>query len=430
MNQNNSNIDKQLQDKFSNFAPVPPAFVWDQLDSKLEAKSKRKRSIIVWSVAASITVAAVSGLMLMMNQSSSINKQMPVSVVRENATIQKTIQPEVIVPQEEEKINNASAPIQFGGNAMEPSSLSNDEGMKAADNALEVVENQETSVAETSSIFANVAYGDFGSKTPQINPFHIGNFLQLTLITPSSRKPLERKLSRWAFEVGYDQNQTAVTYKSNPELAQYVHKNYLQRMKESEYALSASQVHFSLRYQLSSKWIVSAGLSWMQNRTQQNFHFRDSMPASVQQGFEADALGNYPIFGYLNLGPQINYEGISNVTMFSLPVGAIYEHSLNKKWTITAEALLQANYLSAKKGNTLNYHTLMLQDIDGGVFRDLLWSGKIGVGIQRELSKKNSVGLRLNTQGMFTPMYKQNAAIDNKGWSVGLSGYYVWRFIK
>jgi hypothetical protein len=116
--------------------------------------------------------------------------------------------------------------------------------------------------------------------------------------------------------------------------------------------------------------------------------------------------------------------------MLSVPVGAIYERAINRKWTLTAEALVQANYLSAKKGNTLNYHNLMLQDIDGGVFRDLLWSGKFGVGIQRELSRKNSIGMRVNTQGMFTPMYKQNAAIENRGWSIGLSGYYVWRFIQ
>lgn len=427
MNQNNSNIDQQLQEKFSNFAPAPPAFAWDELNSKLEAKGKRKRGLIVWTVAASLTVAAVSGLMLLINHSDSAQTSVLKTAV--NTQTESNIQPEVNVPQENK--NNTSALPQFGENKEHSSQghvkMNQDQVQELAP---EVVENQETTVAETSSIFANAAYGDFGSKTPQIHPFHFGDFLQLTLITPSSRKPLERKLSRWAFEVGYDQNQTSVLYKSNPQLAQYVHKNYLQRMKESEFALSASQVHFALRYQLSNKWILSAGLSWMQNRTQQNFHFRDSMPASVQQGFEADALGNYPIFGYLSLGPQINYEGISNISMLSVPVGAIYERAINRKWTLTAEALVQANYLSAKKGNTLNYHNLMLQDIDGGVFRDLLWSGKFGVGIQRELSRKNSIGMRVNTQGMFTPMYKQNAAIENRGWSIGLSGYYVWRFIQ
>jgi len=142
LNQNNSNIDKQLQDKFSNFTPVPPTFVWEQIDSKLEAKSKRKRGIIVWSVAASLTVAAISGLMLLMNHNSSNTIQVPVAAVHENASVQKTTQPEVIVPQEEEKINNASAPIQFGGNVTEPASLLNVKALKSLDNALEVVENQ------------------------------------------------------------------------------------------------------------------------------------------------------------------------------------------------------------------------------------------------------------------------------------------------
>lgn len=426
MNQNNSNIDKQLQEKFSNFAPVPPAFVWDELDSKLDAKNNRKRGLLIWSVAASISVAAISGFMFF-TQSSQTAKSSTAANIK-GSQVESSVQTQVVVPQKENQTNVSIAKNQSSTGAQ----FNSNEAGEPAENKefLQLEDVKETTAMEASSSSIGVGYGEFESKSPEINPFHFGNFLQLTLKTPSSRKPLERKLSRWAFEVGYDQNQTSVLYRANPELAQYVHKNYLQRMKESEFALSASQVHFSLRYQLSNKWVLSAGVSWMQNRTQQNFHFRDSMPASVQQGFEADALGNYPIFGYLNLGPQIDYAGISNVSLLSIPVGTIYEHAINKKWSITAEALVQANYLSAKKGNTLNYHNLMLQSIDGGVYRDLLWSGKFGVGLQRELKNKNSIGMRLNTQGMFTPMYKQNAAIENRGWSVGLSGYYVWRFIK
>jgi hypothetical protein len=234
-------------------------------------------------------------------------------------------------------------------------------------------------------------------------------------------------LSAWAFEVGYDQNQTSVLYSATPSLEKYVHKNYLQRMKQSEFALSAAQLHFSLRYKLSPKWSISAGLGWMQNRTQQNFHFRDSMPATLAQGNKADAFGNYPIFGYLDLGPEVNYEGISNISMISVPVGAIFEYPLHNKWSISSEALVQANYLTAQKGNTLNYQLLSLQDINSGVYRDLLWSAKIGVGVQKEISNRAKLGARINTQGMFTPLYKQNSAIQNRAWSVGLSAFYVWR---
>lgn len=438
MTNKGSNIDNQLKEKFSDFSPMQNMLVWSDLESKLDKKDASKRRFAIWTVAATITAIAVSGVAyfgISQKQSAQFKVSSPSTLNQvdqkdaDNIPQKKTTQ--IIDQNTIHKADDHKNSVKVERSKsvdLNPTALT--EKLFNEEVEVPVYALQETSVAGASSSLGNVAYTDFVSKSPQISPFHLGDFLQLTLITPSSRKPLERKLSRWAFELGYDQNQTSMLYRSNPELAQYVHKNYLQRMKESEFALSASQVHFALRYQLSKKWILSAGLSWMQNRTQQNFHFRDSMPLSVQQGYEADAYGNYPIFGYLNVGPQINYEGISNVSMLSIPIGAIYEHSISKNWSLTAEALVQANYLSARKGNTLNYHNLMLQDIDGGVYRNLLWSGKFGVGIQRELNTKNSVGMRLNTQGMFTPYYKQNSAIENRGWSVGLSGYYVWRFIK
>lgn len=438
MTNKGSNIDNQLKEKFSDFSPMQNMLVWSDLESKLDKKDASKRRFAIWTVAATITAIAVSGVAyfgISQKQSAQFKGSSPSTLNQvdqkdaDNIPQKKTTQ--IIDQNTIHKADGHKNSVKVERSKsveLNPTALT--EKLFNEEVEVPVYALQETSIAEASSSLGNVAYTDFVSKSPQISPFHLGDFLQLTLITPSSRKPLERKLSRWAFELGYDQNQTSMLYKSNPELAQYVHKNYLQRMKESEFALSASQVHFALRYQLSKKWMVSAGLSWMQNRTQQNFHFRDSMPASVQQGYEADAYGNYPIFGYLNVGPQINYEGISNVSMLSIPIGAIYEHSISKNWSLTAEALVQANYLSARKGNTLNYHNLMLQDIDGGVYRNLLWSGKFGVGIQRELNTKNSVGMRINTQGMFTPYYKQNSAIENRGWSFGLSGYYVWRFIK
>lgn len=438
MTNKGSNIDNQLKEKFSDFSPMQNMLVWSDLESKLDKKDASKRRFAIWTVAATITAIAVSGVAyfgISQKQSAQFKVSSPSTLNQvdqkdaDNIPQKKTTQ--IIDQNTIHKADDHKNSVKVERSKsvdLNPTALT--EKLFNEEVEVPVYALQETSVAGASSSLGNVAYTDFVSKSPQISPFHLGDFLQLTLITPSSRKPLERKLSRWAFELGYDQNQTSMLYRSNPELAQYVHKNYLQRMKESEFALSASQVHFALRYQLSKKWILSAGLSWMQNRTQQNFHFRDSMPSSVQQGYEADAYGNYPIFGYLNVGPQINYEGISNVSMLSIPIGAIYEHSISKNWSLTAEALVQANYLSARKGNTLNYHNLMLQDIDGGVYRNLLWSGKFGVGIQRELNTKNSVGMRLNTQGMFTPYYKQNSAIENRGWSVGLSGYYVWRFIK
>jgi hypothetical protein len=329
-----------------------------------------------------------------------------------------------LIQSEVAEINNQSIQLQSSTVVLDNSNQSSE--IVAKTNILQDEEVVNTN-NEISSKFNHIVSEDFNAKQLEITPIYFGNLLQSSLITLKPQEPAKRNLSAWALEVGYDQNQTSVMYSATPSLEKYVHKNYLERMKQSEFALSAAQLHFALRYKLSQKWSISAGLGWMQNKTQQNFHFRDSMPATLAQGNTADAYGNYPIFGYLGLGPEVNYQGISNISMISIPVGAIFEYPLRNKWSITSEALVQANYLTAQKGNTLNYQLLSLQDINSGVYRDLLWSAKVGVGVQKEISNSAKLVARINTKGMFTPLYKQNSAVQNRAWSVGLSAFYVWR---
>ena len=432
MNNKNPNIDQQLQDKFSEFAPMPAAFAWDQLDAKLETKATKKRRFVLFTSVAASTIAVIaSSIFYFGGQSNELQS--------ENNKINNV----VIDKNQNNKIDNKQAnelniPIQTQGNKKITQSNHLQSSVAVSNKSqqnIEIVtnlnslENEEVvnTNNEISSIINHIVSEDFSSKQLEIFPIYFGNLLQSNLITIKPQEPAKRNLSAWAFEVGYDQNQTSVLYSATPSLEKYVHKNYLERMKQSEFALSAAQLHFALRYKLSQKWSISAGLGWMQNRTQQNFHFRDSMPATLAQGNTADAYGNYPIFGYLGLGPEVNYQGISNISMISVPVGAIFEYPLRNKWSITSEALVQANYLTAQKGNTLNYQLLSLQDINSGVYRDLLWSAKLGVGVQKEISNRAKLGARINTQGMFTPLYKQNSAVQNRAWSVGLSAFYVWR---
>ncbi len=428
MNNKNPNIDQQLQKKFSEFAPMPAAFIWDQLDAKLENKAtKKRRVVLITSIAASTIAVVASSIFYFGGHSNELQSE------------NKKINNVVIQNDQHDKIDNQqieksaiSTPIEGKKEfnlLHSPSSASNNsERNSVIDASLNILQNEEIVNAknEISSI-QNIVSEDFSAKKLEIVPIYFGIFLQSTLITLKPQEPAKRNLSAWAFEVGYDQNQTSVMYSATPSLEKYVHKNYLERMKQSEFALSAAQLHFALRYKLSQKWSISAGLGWMQNKTQQNFHFRDSMPATLAQGNTADAYGNYPIFGYLGLGPEVNYQGISNISMISIPVGAIFEYPLRNKWSITSEALVQANYLTAQKGNTLNYQLLSLQDINSGVYRDLLWSAKLGVGVQKEISNRAKLGARINTQGMFTPLYKENSAVQNRAWSVGLSAFYVWR---
>ena len=424
----NPNIDQQLQDKFSEFAPMPAAFTWDQLGAKLENKAtKKRRVVLITSIAASSIAVVASSIFYFGGHSNELQSQ-------NNKINDVVIQHNQYDKIDNQQIDKSTISTQIEGKKefnllQSPSSASNNsERNSVIDASLNISQNEEIVNAnnEISSI-RNIVLEDFSAKKLEIVPIYFGIFLQSTLITLKPQEPAKRNLSAWAFEVGYDQNQTAVIYSATPSLEKYVHKNYLERMKQSEFALSAAQLHFALRYKLSQKWSISAGLGWMQNRTQQNFHFRDSMPATLVQGNTADAYGNYPIFGYLGLGPEVNYQGISNISMISIPVGAIFEYPLRNKWSITSEALVQANYLTAQKGNTLNYQLLSLQDINSGVYRDLLWSAKLGVGVQKEISNRAKLGVRINTQGMFTPLYKQNSAVQNRAWSVGLSAFYVWR---
>lgn len=432
MNNKNPNIDQQLQNKFSEFAPMPAAFAWDQLDAKLETKATKKRRFVLFTSVAASTIAVVASSVFYFggqsNEVQSENNKIK-NVVTQNNQNNKIDDQQVNksnIPTQIEvakKINNS---IQLQSSSAVLNKPEQNSEIIANVNSLQNEEVVNT-INEISSIYKHIVLEDFNAKQLEIFPIYFGNLLQSTLITLKPQEPTKRNLSAWAFEVGYDQNQTSVLYSATPSLEKYIHKNYLERMKQSEFALSAAQLHFALRYKLSQKWSISAGLGWMQNRTQQNFHFRDSMPATLAQGNTADAFGNYPIFGYLGLGPEVNYQGISNISMISVPVGAIFEYPLRKKWSITSEALVQANYLTAQKGNTLNYQLLSLQDINAGVYRDLLWSAKLGVGVQKEISNRAKLGARINTQGMFTPLYKQNSAVQNRAWSVGLSAFYVWR---
>jgi hypothetical protein len=173
--------------------------------------------------------------------------------------------------------------------------------------------------------------------------------------------------------------------------------------------------------------VVSVGLGFAQTRTSQNFKFRDSVPVSIAQGFEADAYGNFPIFGYSHLGQEIDYTGISTINMISVPVSLIHEYPLTRRWALTTELSARYNYISAAVGKTLNYHDLTLLSLSDNVYRNSVWSGRIGMGVQRRLTTKQTLGLRLNTQGAFTPLNKSNASVENRGWSVGLSAFYFWK---
>ncbi len=451
-----------MKGKFENFSPEVPAFMWDSVEVELETR-RSKRIGVVWLSVATVVLIAVSGVLFFnspdtvkMNSQKSSSVTNPIkntdsqqnasdinrgSATENNSYVKGTSDLTSVSALENKSVVSNISKSKSIAALNSKSGLSN-APIAGAENAIPEKTSPEKEITTNTLKNENrLTFGSinqvqtlaYNSNLPEflagaeLKEMIVGEFLQLTLSIPQPQKPNKRKLSRWAFEVGYDMNQTAMSYSVNPQLGQYVHKNYLKRMHEGEVALVAPQLHTSLRYQLNDRWVLTAGIGFTQNRTSQQFDFQDSVPVSVSQGFEADAYGNYPIFGYVGLGRNVKYDGIQMFNMVSIPVGVVYEYPLSRKLKLTTEANMRYNFVSGTQGATLNYYDLSLQNSQKDLYRNSVISAKFGVGIQKDLDKKRSLGLRFNTQGSLTPLNLENAAVSNKGWSVGLSGYYFWR---
>ena len=437
MEKSPSHIDQQLKGMFETFQPELP-FQFERIAAGLDAK-KSRRSVIVWSSVAAVVFTAVSGIVFLKPDTAQVNPATASKVLESSKT--QITSPERASSNTSNTPNitsstlgiTASKPSTSQGLNVSPTLSSNPIANRGTTNTIipEVAPQSplffggNTPAALESQELVNSPFSlEFSGKTLQPMPTLFGYFLQLPVRIPSPQLP-KQPLSSWAFEVGYDQNQTAMAYQISPGRETYVHKNYLDRMRNGEIALAAPQLQASLQYQINSNWSVSVGLGFAQNRTMQSFDFRDSIPVSVAQGFEADALGNYPIFGYLGLGQRVQHEGIQTMQMISVPIGLGYQYPINRFWSFNSEVSTRYNRLFASQGKTLNYHDLSLLEAGNDVYRAHIWSVRISAGASYQLSRNQYVGLRLNTQGALSPFYKKDASVMNRGWSLGMSVFYT-----
>lgn len=440
MEKSPSHIDQQLKGMFEAFQPELP-FQFDRIAHGLDA-NKSRRNVILWSSVAAVVFTAVSGIIFLKpdtaqvnfastptpiesNQNQALNKDRVVSNAAKHPNASE------ITPENA----NAKRSADQNLNASNTPSLHTIVDRNAAKiaattqvvNQASILFGGNTPIATETQEFINLPFSlEFSGKTLQPMPTSFGYFLQLPVRIPSPQLP-KQPLSSWAFEVGYDQNQTAMAYQISPGRETYVHKNYLDRMRNGEIALSAPQLQAALQYQINSNWSVSVGIGFAQNRTLQNFDFRDSIPVSVSQGFESDALGNYPIFGYLGLGQRVQHEGIQTMQMISIPIGLGYRYPINRFWSFNSEVSTRYNRLFALQGKTLNYHDLSLLEASNDVYRAHIWSARISAGAEYKLSRNQFIGLRLNTQGALSPFYKKDASVMNRGWSLGMSVFYTMK---
>jgi len=421
----NKHIDNWLSQQFEDFTPNPEPALWQSIDASLDRRERQQKFIWYWLVAGVLSLV-VAGSLFQWNKISNKSVVAPKTVAQTGAV--KITEKSELDQTKSSNFSDPNAPIQ------------NPELQSNPENTPDPIQAPEFNAPNpVKLVIENTA--DVVPVILDLNPFGIESLEIEGAVNPSSvsstyadqlawsvDKKSEKLLGRWMIEAGVDANQTGLMYRSTADLSKYVHKNYFNHMKDGEFALSAGRFNISSVFQITKNHAVKLGVAYAENRTQQRFDFRDSMPATVIPGNNPDALGYYPIFGYLGLGPQVKFNSQTTYSMISVPVGYVGYFPITKQYSITPEVLLQANKLSVSTGaQTLDYQTLLQTAQQGSNFRKLIWGARVAVGVEKRLNYSHAIGLRFNAQSMLTSMYIPNAALQPRGWSLGLSAHYSWR---
>jgi hypothetical protein len=421
----NKHIDNWLSQQFEDFTPNPEPALWQSIDASLDRRERQQKFIWYWLVAGVLSLV-VAGSLFQWNKISNKSVVAPKTMAQTGAV--KITEKSELDKTKSSNFSDPNAPIQ------------NLESQSNPENTPDPIQAPEFNTpSPVQLIIENTA--DVVPVILDLNPFGIELMEIEGAVNPSSvssasadqlawsvRKKSDKLLGRWMIEAGVDANQTGLMYRSTADLSKYVHKNYFNQMKDGEFALSAGRFNISSVYQITKNHAVKLGVAYAENRTQQRFDFRDSMPATVIPGNNPDALGYYPIFGYLGLGPQVKFNSQTTYSMISVPVGYVGYFPITKQYSITPEVLLQANKLSVSTGaQTLDYQTLLQTAQQASNFRKLIWGARVAVGVEKRLNYSHAIGLRFNAQSMLTSMYIPNAALQPRGWSLGLSAHYSWR---
>jgi hypothetical protein len=421
----NKHIDNWLSQQFEDFTPNPEPALWQSIDASLDRRERQQKFIWYWLVAGVLSLV-VAGSLFQWNKISNKSVVAPKTMAQTGAV--KITEKSELDQTKSSNFSDPNAPIQ------------NLESQSNPENTPDPIQAPEFNApSPVQLITENTA--DVVPVILDLNPFGIESMEIEGAVNPSSvssasadqlewsvDKKSDKLLGRWMIEAGVDANQTGLMYRSTADLSKYVHKNYFNQMKDGEFALSAGRFNISSVYQITKNHAVKLGVAYAENRTQQRFDFRDSMPATVIPGNNPDALGYYPIFGYLGLGPQVKFNSQTTYSMISVPVGYVGYFPITKQYSITPEVLLQANKLSVSTGaQTLDYQTLLQTAQQASNFRKLIWGARVAVGFEKRLNYSHAIGLRFNAQSMLTSMYIPNAALQPRGWSLGLSAHYSWR---
>lgn len=423
MKNENNHTDKQLQGLFQSFEPPLPKGVWDGIADKLDRN--RMRRLVLWYSAAAVFIAvAIIAVCLGLSDTQKIK-----SVAKFN--VEKTD------PQQHNQKDTSKLSVEHA----DQQALNNSNGLRlharhakrnAADMPAEAISGEPTvkcvepppppsAETTTSSVLLPEPFG----LRKITAPVELAKApVWLSLQRPAQ---IKRPDGKWMVSAGITQQQSSNEYAVNPDYSRYVHKNYLNRMKEGEQNMGSTGFALQLGYSLNKKLSLNAGVQFRQLNTRQQFSFSDEVPVTLMPGNKPDKYGNYPIIGYFGNTGNVSYSGFQRNTMVEIPVGMSMDLPVAPKWTVKPALGINTGFFSGVSGNTLDYQQLQVVAQQVYRFRTVQFSGVLSVGAFRQLNSKLQWGATLGAIRMLTPVFVPDASVRARNHALGLGTQLIWR---
>lgn len=429
-----------LELSFEGFEPVLPFNAWDSIEAKLDAK--RKRGFVWWHAAA--ILIGIAGLSI-------LGKYFIETAKQSDSVATEKIQPanqgassdkigETTVPSQSDNLQNnnhsQSATAPFANNSNAAATQVN-KGKKAIDhtsaqNAEEYVPQRDASVGAVEETVESKE-----SLKLDINPMDIGYGL---IEKADVQKQENSEALKFNFPLKYatggrfllgasvGQVVNTTNFTINSDYSNYVHRNFKKHVSEGEGLLGSVNVGLMAAYRVRSHWFVYTGLNLIQRKNSVNYQFSDAYPTVVSFQRTPDKFGNYPIVGYGPVGSvSTNYKGINSFSQMDIPIGAMREFHINKKWFFLPSVGLNYSIVTSTEGTTLDYQTLETTQLKTEWLRKSMVSTFAGMGIYRNLGYSLKIGMNLSGNYMVTSMYVPGATIKPRAFTGGLSTQLIWR---
>jgi hypothetical protein len=417
-----THTDKQLEELFKSFEPPVPKGSWEGIAGVLDRKRNR-RIFMWWIVAAAVFVGGLFGLWF------------GLADLKQDRIAQK--QEEVTKTSDAKK--DASGTHNMGNDdysgTKEQSYAEGQSGGEAKTvvkskfnkNFVPEIIKQNQLITETAPVIIQNNLELLEPLGLRIIPSQWPASEAITWVKLPKTKPFKAPISKWTASLGVMQMHTGNDYSVNPANSRYVHKNYLNRLKEGEQNMGGAGFSLQLGYQITPKYTVTGGVQFRQLNIRQQFSFSDEVPVTLVPGNTPDKFGNYPIIGYFGNTGSVSYNGFQRNTIVELPLGINGDFSISPKWSVKPAIAINTGIISGISGFTLDYQQLQLASQQSDWFRKVQMSGSLSVGAFRRVSRKLQWGASLGGSRMFTPVYVPDASIRPRNHAVGIGTQLIWR---